>query len=157
MDKQRIGQEFPTKAVLVDLDGTLVDVDPIRHLVQGKKRDFEAFHRASVDCLPNFQVLQRVKNHANNGFSIVILSGRESRFQRLTEFWLAMWDVPCSTLALRPTGDPRKDVILKNELFENLKEDFQFLEAIDDTDDLLRLWERKRIPTVIDARSLNQA
>lgn len=50
-------------AVLVDVDGTLVDVTGIRHLVEGENRDFNAFHKASIDCQPNFPVLHRVQEH----------------------------------------------------------------------------------------------
>lgn len=40
------------EAVVVDCDGTLVDVSGIRHLLTGPGR-FDAFHRASIDCPPH--------------------------------------------------------------------------------------------------------
>lgn len=50
-------------ALLVDLDGTLVDVSGIRHFVEGGKRDFDSFHLESVNCPPNWNVLEAVKKY----------------------------------------------------------------------------------------------
>ena len=45
--------KFVPAAVIVDIDGTLVDVSSVRHHVAGPgKRNFDAFHRESADCPP---------------------------------------------------------------------------------------------------------
>ena len=142
------------RAVLVDVDGTLVDVSTIRHHVEGPKRDFDAFHRASIDCPPISPVVNRVNSLHESGLSVIVISGREDRFRRLTDFWLAMWNIPCERLLMRRTGDWRADVILKREFFEDLSQSFEIVEVIDDRDDLLAMWKTLDIPSVVDVHKL---
>jgi FMN phosphatase YigB (HAD superfamily) len=144
-------------AVLVDVDGTLVDVTGIRHLVEGGSRDFNAFHKASIDCQPNFPVLQRVQELHDLGLSVVIVSGRDERFRRLTDFWLALWAVPCDRLLMRCSGDSRSDVLVKKEFFNELSQHFQIVEAIDDREDLLEMWKSLKVERVVDVQNLLNA
>jgi len=44
-------------AYIFDVDGTLANVDPYIHLVRGPNRNYNAFHEASIDALPNFEVV----------------------------------------------------------------------------------------------------
>jgi len=144
-------------AVLVDVDGTLVDVTGIRHLVEGENRDFNAFHKASIDCQPNFPVLQRVQELHDLGHSVVVISGRDERFRRLTDFWLAMWAVPCDQLLMRRSGDSRSDVLVKEEIFNEVSENFRIVEAIDDREDLLNMWKSLKVERVVDVQDLLNA
>jgi hypothetical protein len=143
-------------AIIVDVDGTLIDVEGIRHLVTGKSRNFDAFHYASIDCPPLQHVLDRVKAHDAAGKTIIVVSGRRESFRRLTEFWLAMWECPSDLLLMRDSGDNRPDVEVKREIFSNLPQRFRVEEAIDDRDDLIQLWTDLGIPTVLDAREALQ-
>ena len=45
-------------AYIFDVDGTLANVDPYLHHVRGSNRDYNAFHEASIDALPNIEVVQ---------------------------------------------------------------------------------------------------
>ena len=67
-------------ALLVDVDGTLADVQSIRHYVEGELRDFDAFHRASIDVDPIMEVLDLVKSYKSKGFRIIAVSGRSERY-----------------------------------------------------------------------------
>lgn len=142
------------KAILVDLDGTLVNVSSIRHFVEEGQKDFDAFHRASMDCPPNFQVIDRMKHFSAKGFATVIVSGREAKFRRLTEFWIAMWEVPCDDLIMRTTGNCKSDVDVKRNMFHVLKNKFEIVEAIDDRQNLLDMWQELKILSVINVESL---
>jgi hypothetical protein len=142
------------KAILVDLDGTLVNVSSIRHFVEEGHKDFDAFHRASMDCPPNFQVIDRIKHFSAKGFATVIVSGREAKFRRLTEFWIAMWDVPCDDLIMRATGNCKSDVDVKRNMFHVLKNKFEIVEAIDDRQNLLDMWQELKISRVINVENL---
>ncbi len=144
-------------ATLVDMDGTLVNVAPIRHLVAGQSKDFDAFHRASLDCLPIFPVVDRLVKASSGNSAVVVISGREARFRRLTEFWLAMWDIPSDELVMRANGDNRPGIQIKSEMFSNLSRKFDIIEIIDDQDELLALWRDLEVSSVIDAKDLMQS
>lgn len=77
-------------AVIVDMDGTLVDVRSIRRYVSGPPapRNFAAFHRASIDCPPNPEVVAEVRAHASRGREIVVVTARARRWERLSSMWL---------------------------------------------------------------------
>lgn len=142
------------KAILVDLDGTLVNISSIRHFVEDGHKDFDAFHRASMDCPPNFQVNHRIKHFSAKGFATVIVSGREAKFRRLTEFWIAMWDVPCDDLIMRANGNCESDVDVKRNMFNVLINKFEIVEAIDDRQNLLDMWQELKISRVINVENL---
>lgn len=142
------------KAVLVDLDGTLVNISTIRHFVEEKHKDFDAFHRASMDCPPNFQVLNRIKLLFDEGFASLILSGREAKFRRLSEFWIALWDVPCDEFFMRANGNHQSDVELKRSMFRILKDRFEIVEAIEDQQKIIDLWTELNIMNVTDVKNL---
>lgn len=143
------------KAVLVDLDATLVDVKNIRHLVESRPRRFEDFHNSSIDCPPNFSVLDRIVWRKKNKFTIIVISGRNSKFRRLSEFWLAMWRVPCDELIMRGTKNGESDELLKIRMFNFISRSFQVVEVIDDQQHLIDMWKSKGIKSVIDAKDLN--
>lgn len=144
-------------AVVVDMDGTLVDVAPIRHLVSGKSRNFDAFHRASLNCLPILPVVSRLAKASSENCAVVVISGREARFRRLTEFWLAMWGIPSDLLIMRSNDDNRPGIEIKREMFSNITRKFDIIEIIDDQDELLELWRNLEILSVIDVKDLLQS
>jgi hypothetical protein len=141
-------------AVIVDVDGTLVDVSSVRHHVEGAKRDFDAFHRASLDCPPFTEVIERIQELHAEGIEVIVVSGREDRFRRLTDFWLAMWHVPCDQLVMRSSGDRRADRAVKAEMFQQISQTSQVIEAIDDRKELLDMWRELGVPSVVDVQNL---
>lgn len=144
------------QAAIVDVDGTLVDVAGIRHLVEGAKPDFDAFHEASVDCPPMYPVLRRVNELAASGVTVIAVSGRSEKYRRLTDFWMALHDVRASELWMRSSRDFRPDVAVKAEMYELLRHRWIVIEAIDDRDELLELWRAVGVPSVLDARSMRE-
>ena len=60
------------KAYIFDVDGTLANVDPYIHLVRGSNRDYKAFHEASVDALPNFDVVEMLNEAFFDQMHIII-------------------------------------------------------------------------------------
>lgn len=135
-----------TPAVLVDLDGTLVDVSKIRHIVQGPKRDFDAFHRASVDCPPVPETLLLIENYRKLGNLIVVVSSRSNKFRSLTNMWLALHSIEVDLVLMRKEHDARQDILVKTEMFEHLKDRYELVAAIDDRQDLLENWGSLGVP-----------
>ena len=52
-----MANDLQKRLAIFDLDGTLVDVNNIRHYVEGKKKNFDLFHKESINCPPNEKVL----------------------------------------------------------------------------------------------------
>lgn len=135
-----------TDAVIADLDGTLVDVSSIRHLVEGEERDFYAFHAASKDCPPRPEVVDAVRAAHAAGRAVLVVTSREFIWRDLTLDWLAQHDVPYDQLVMRIVGDYRPDHVVKAEMLDTLEADgFAVLEAWEDSDDIVELFRSRGV------------
>jgi hypothetical protein len=135
-------------AVIVDLDGTLVNVSEIRHFVEGSPRDFDSFHRESVNSPPIPCVRDEIILQKSLGRQIIVLSGRSEKYRALSQFWLAMHEVPYDRLILRDSSDFRSDVVIKSEMYDSLTISYEIVEAVDDRTELISLWRSKGVPVV---------
>lgn len=141
-------------AVLVDADGTLVDVSSIRYLVDGAVRDFDKFHRGSVNCPPNQKVKDLIQALGTLGLFNLLLTGRSEKYRSLTDFWLALNEVEIHDVFMRGSLDTRSDLDLKNTIFERISHTFTPIVAIDDRPELLELWRSKGVAFVYSAVEL---
>jgi predicted kinase len=102
-----------TKCVIVDLDGTLAI----------HNRDPFDIGKCGTDK-PNAPVLNAIKALSQFGYRLIFLTGRENSFRPQTEKWLkevCQVDLfaPWYMLYMRPTGDNRKDSLVKEEILRN--------------------------------------
>ena len=95
------------KTVIFDLDGTLanIDVRRDRSVKPNGKLDWDIF--ASPDSIlnwdePNHPVIKMAQMFHNDGFRIVIFSGRNDRGFFATKDWLKIHNVPFDLLVMRP-------------------------------------------------------
>lgn len=143
------------KAVIVDVDGTLVDVSSIRHHVRAmmnddgtwKRKNFDAFHRDSVNCPPIQETLDHVAYWIEQGCEILIVTARSRRYYGPTAWWLAEHEIPHTEIYMRTDGDYRQDFIVKKEILARIEQRFEVVHAIDDNPSVLDLWESEGIET----------
>lgn len=135
-----------TDAVIADLDGTLVDVSSISHLVEGEDRDFHAFHAGSKDCPPRPEVVEAVRAAHAAGRAVLVVTSREFIWRDLTLDWLQEHDVPYDQLVMRIVGDYRPDHVVKAEMLDQLEKDgYAVLEAWEDSADIVELWRSRGV------------
>jgi len=110
----RIPPEFPVSdptkadAIIVDVDGTIaINVS----------RDYYDMLKV-IEDIPNQPICDLVKLLSKT-YIIIIVSGREDCARGDTDLWLSAHDVPYNKIFMRKTGDNRKDVIIKEEIYEN--------------------------------------
>ena len=121
--------------VICDLDGTLAlfgDENPY-------ERDFE-------NDKINDKVLFTFRNFMLYGSQVsipvkIILSGRSDKFKEVTDKWLDYNNVVRDYLHMRNEGDTRKDVIVKEEMFNNyIRGKFNPILVLDDRQAVVDLW-----------------
>lgn len=140
------------KAVIVDWQGTLVDVSGIRHLVENPegKKNFPEFHRQTGNCPPIQKTLDEVKRAAMDGAFVAVFTGCSDDFSDVFHGWLARHGVPWNVTSMRAAGDFRKDVVVKREMLAWLIEHgYNAVRAWDDNPNVITLWESFDIPTTV--------
>lgn len=123
-----------SKAVICDIDGTLA-------LMEGRN-PFDA-SRSDEDKL-NRPVANILKIYANEGYRVLLVSGREDCFREPTLRFLEKYNIPYEQLWMRKSGDYRKDTVIKQEIFEKEILGKYFIEFIlDDRDQVVEMWRKK--------------
>lgn len=134
------------KSVIFDMDGTLVNVGPIRHHVEGENRNFDAFHRASVDMDAHSEVLEFLHRVRELGYTIVVLTARQAKYRDHTAYWLAQNEIESDALYMRATGDSRPDYEAKKDIYGRICLRYDVVHAVDDNPNVIRLWNELGLP-----------
>lgn len=137
------------RVTIFDIDGTLADVRPFRHLVVGPGRDLNAFHEASAAAQPNHQVVEALRSVRRNGDLAVVLTAREGRWAPMTLDWLARHDIEYDGFGHRQHKDFRPDHVVKAEMLAALARHHDVTGAFDDRPSVVRLWHSCSIPVTI--------
>lgn len=142
------------KAIVFDMDGTLVNVSSIRHLVQGGpennyKKDFDAFHRESVNCPAIPWVAAAARDASGLGYRVLQVTARQHKYIGPTSWWIAENFIPSDGLYMRATGDFRPDYVVKREILDRLLKRFDIVKAYDDNPAVVRLWSEYGIPCIV--------
>lgn len=135
-------------AIVVDMDGTLADVTNVRHYVEGRDRNFDAFHKASVFCPPIQWVIDDLHRWRTD-HQIIVVTARQRKYLNVTSDWLTKYRVPHSGMVMRRTGDQRPDYEVKKEILERLLREYDIRHAYDDNPNTYKLWLEHQIPTTI--------
>ena len=118
------------EVIWLDLDGTAC----IRH----EGRSVYEFATCDQD-LPNEPVVKAVRALARV-YPIIVMTGRERRFQPQCEKWLSCYKIPYLAINMRQDGDKRGDDIVKAELYKLHVEPFyEVVFCLDDRDRVVKM------------------
>jgi uncharacterized HAD superfamily protein len=134
-------------AYIFDVDGTLANVDPYLPLVRGSNRDYDAFHEASIDALPNVEVVEMLNNAVADQHAILVVTSRKDKWRGLTSMWLAKNNLRSHALFMRADEDNRPDYEVKKDILHKINNHWKVLHAVDDNPSVLQLWQEHGIPT----------
>ena len=122
------------KAVICDLDGTLA-------LIRNRN-PYDATH-CDEDEL-NVPVANLLRSFYDNGYKILLLSGRTERFHSPTVRFLEKHSVSYHQLWMRKDNDSRKDATMKREIFDTEIAGKYFIELIlDDRNQVVDMWRKE--------------
>ena len=126
------------KAIICDLDGTLA--------LMNNRNPYNATH-CDQDIL-NEPVANLLRMFYDNGYQILLVSGREERFRQPTIRFLENYDIKYHQLWMRPSQDCRKDSIVKKEIFDKEIAGKYYIEFIlDDRNQVVEMWRKElRLP-----------
>ena len=150
------------RTVIFDLDGTLADIDVRRNKATkpNGKLDWDVFFDADNIKLdkPNHPVIKTAQMFHDNGFRVVIFSGRNDRSFHTTVEWLKIHEVPHDLLVMRPDkfkdkswpiadGNPATpdmrfmpDDILKKKMLDTFVDIDDVFLVVDDRNKVVDMW-----------------
>ena len=129
------------KAIIVDLDGTLTNLDQRVHLVQRNEPNWKEFYDGMGEDKVNAWCESIVRLfHADNN-AIILITGRPSNYENLTKDWLARHNIPYSYLYMRDSSDYRSDALIKREIYDKyVKDTFDVHFVLDDRKSVVTMW-----------------
>jgi predicted kinase len=125
--------------IICDVDGTIAKMNG--------RGPFE-WHRVGED-LPIKHVIDVLFKYHDGKTNIIFLSGRDEICRQLTVDWLIKHELSAGEpfLYMRPKGDQRKDVIVKEQLYnEHIKGKFNVVAIFDDRMQMVSLWRSMGLP-----------
>ena len=132
--------------IIFDLDGTIALVDKRREvskLPDGKMNWDEWFNPSNIKLdEPNIPVIKMAQLFAEDGFNIVILSGRSDKTILTTKSWLIRNRVPFHKLVMRPhkTMNFVPDDILKKDMLDKHTDINDIFMVVDDRQKVVDMW-----------------
>ena len=132
--------------IIFDLDGTLALIDKRRELSTkpNGKIDFNKLHDPSLikHDKPNWPVIKMSQLFAEQGFKIVIFSGRSDKTATATLSWLSQSKVPFNKLVMRPykTKNFVPDEVLKKDMLDKHLDINDIFMVVDDRQKVVDMW-----------------
>lgn len=129
------------KAILVDIDGTLANVDHRVHYVQSKNKNWKAFSEEMVNDKINPWCETLIKAMAAKDYKILFITGRGESYRDHTVEWLKKHKVEYDDLFMRAASDHREDSEIKLELYKkNIEPKYNALFVIEDRASVVKMW-----------------
>ena len=130
--QERVSNDKP-KACIFDIDGTLA--------LKGDRTHYD-YTKVSGD-ITNKPIIELSEMFGYMYYTILVVSGRDSVCREDTQNWLLNNGVHFTELHMRPTGDNRNDTIIKEEIYNTLKDKYDIRYAVDDRLRVCRMWHEK--------------
>tara|TARA_Y100000310_G_C20688757_1_gene820826 strand:- start:2995 stop:3441 length:447 start_codon:yes stop_codon:yes gene_type:complete len=135
---------------ILDMDGTLVDIQHRRHHVTNGSHNWKAFEDPDVvakDTI-NESVAHVVKSLISTGNRCIVFSGRKEHLRAATEDQLQAAGIDPSYLILRDQKDNRPDHLIKKDFLSLARQrGFNPIFAIDDRPQVVRMWREEGLFT----------
>ena len=139
--------------IIFDLDGTLALIDKRREVSTkpNGKLDWGKFFNSTNIKLdePNLPVIKTAQLFAEQGFNIVIFSGRSNKTEHTTRSWLSNNRIPFQKLVMRDseTDHFTPDWVLKKDMLDEHVDINDVFLVVDDRDRVVKLWRSLGLTT----------
>jgi len=131
------------KAIIVDLDGTLTDVEHRVHYVKLDQKNWKEFNDRMIHDPIQVWCYELILAMKARGYKIIFVTGRGEDYRPHTVEWLSKHQVPYDLLFMRKANDFREDNDVKEEIYiQNIKSHFQILFVVDDRKSVVERWRK---------------
>ena len=141
------------KAIIVDVDNTLIDIRHLENLFVHKNMTEDGYielEKVYDKGIPIDQTIEIVNNFIDNGYKILLVTARRNKPQIRRIMRLFIKDYfnkeDQVELFLAPICNDNDYVVKKKMFEESIKDYYDINLAIDDKDSILNLWKEYNIP-----------
>ena len=130
--------------VVVDLDGTLANVEHRVHMLKGDRPDWDAFFKACIRDTPNDWCVRLIEHFAGT-YDVMIVSARSKVVEEETREWLVNLFpdmLGIELVMLREAGDNTPDVTLKKAWLDRFGKS-RILFVVDDRQRVVNMWREE--------------
>ena len=138
------------KATVFDIDGTLVDVSKRYELCQkeagnSKKAFWQCFLSEKYLHLdtPIEKTIKLVQKYFYEGVKVFIVTGRPKSLEKYTLIQLSTFNIFWNEIYFRGEKNFNKDYKYKSEVIQQLKEKYDILFIIDDSEEIRKVVQEK--------------
>jgi hypothetical protein len=130
--------------VIIDIDNTLSISNDRFKLAEKEngKTDWDIVHTPEhmIKDKPNLPMIDLAKNYKENGFEIIVLTGRPESTRKITKEWLQKYNIPYDKLYMRSWEDNfLKAPDFKRKIYESEIKENVFC-AYDDDQRIIDVW-----------------
>lgn len=135
------------KTIIFDIDGTLADLNGREQFLHNGKKDWKNFNVNMDKDLPNTPIVELYHTlYESQHYEIILVSGRQERFRKVTETWLTFHKIPFDTLLMRGDTDFRHDCEIKQDILKSLQaQGKEILFSVDDRQSVVDMWRANGI------------
>lgn len=133
--------------IIFDIDGTLSIVgDRIKHIEKTPK-DWDLFFNEVLDDELNHPIVKLTKTLRENGYGIIISTGRSNVCYSDTKRWLSSKaGINYDLLFMRENGDFRKEHIIKKESLDKMRSyGYNVTMAFDNNSEVIEMYRENGI------------
>lgn len=137
--------------IVVDLDGTLADIEHRVPLLHSLKPDWRSFYKSCVNDTANTWCVDLMRGMAYIGFKVIIVSARSREVEAETLDWLQKNEIPYELHMLRAEGDYTQDQVLKKLWLDSYGKE-RILFVVDDRTRVVDMWRANGLTVLQCAR-----
>ena len=140
-----------TKAIIVDIDGTLANSPHVAQFQEEGQINWDAWIKATAYSTVYEWCREVVNNFAISGYKIIFLTARseENNGRKITNDWLKRTIIGDYELYMRQEGDSRPDTVIKKEIYiRDIAHKYDVSFALDDKKAIIDMWRELDIPAL---------
>ncbi len=137
------------EAIIVDIDGTLANLDHRIHLIRKPNKNWNLFFEKMNDDKPIEQTINKIKEFYDDGFKILIVTGRPETYESITVEWLNK-HLPFEEFELiqRRKNDNRPSYQFKQSVLTELKQKYKIRFFTDDKEEDINMYHKGGLSTI---------
>lgn len=128
--------------IIVDLDGTLANVDHRVAHVQKHPPDWKSFNSLMAYDELNMWCLKLIEAMREQGHGVYLVTGRSENERQTTVKWLKNNEISYDGLFMRTANDTRPDAVIKEEVYRKELEHYRVLFVVEDRKSVVQMWRR---------------